>query len=62
MHKLFWGVAMVGAFIGGCVLILSVLGANGAPQEAAGAAIAMALGVLPYVLARAVDEMARPKA
>jgi hypothetical protein len=45
---------MLGSFIGGLILV-STLGGS-APQEAAGAAAAVAFGVLPYVFTRALEE------
>lgn len=40
------------ACLGGLMLLLSFAGAKSAPQEAAGAAIAIALAVIPYVVLR----------
>src|SRR5262245_2015770 len=48
---------MIGALLAGVVLVLTVTGANGAPQEAAGAAIAIGLAVIPYVFARSVEKL-----
>ena len=45
--------------VGGLLGLLTVAVASGAPQEAAGAALACASAVVPYVLARAVDELSR---
>lgn len=53
--------AAIGALLGGVVLVLSVVLSSGAPQQAAGAAIAVALAVIPYVLARANAESRRMK-
>lgn len=47
-------VTRVFAVIGGLVLIVGTVGANGAPQEAA-AGIAIALAVLPYVIFRTLQ-------
>lgn len=55
----FFFFAALGAVLGGLVLVLSVVGSSGAPQQAAGAAIAVALAVIPYVLARANAESRR---
>lgn len=57
--KFFWLIAMFGAICGGITLVGTFLGANGAPQEAAGAAIACALCVIPYVLARSLEGMSK---
>ena len=45
-------VTFISSCLGGIVLVLSFASANGAPQEAAGAALAMALAVIPYVIMR----------
>jgi hypothetical protein len=52
--KMFWWLAIIGA-VAGAIGLVSTFAANGAPQQAAGAAIAVALAVLPYCLARAVE-------
>lgn len=57
--KLFWVVAIIGAFLAGGELLLGVMGATSAPQQAAAAGIACALAVIPYVFARAIDELNR---
>ena len=57
--QVLWMCTIIGAVLGAIVLVLSFVSANGAPQEAAGAAIAVALAVIPYCLARAVQEFAR---
>lgn len=58
MVKLGWVLALLGALLAAFVLVVMVAGANGAPQEAAGAAIAAAIAVIPYVFARAVEALA----
>lgn len=55
MVKFLWVLALLGALGGGLVLLLTVGAAQGAPQQAAGAAVAVALAVIPYVLARAAE-------
>ena len=42
----------LGAILGGFILILGVAAARGAPQEAASAAMAMAITFIPYALFR----------
>jgi hypothetical protein len=54
---LLWLVALAGAGVGTLFFVLAVMGSNGAPQETAGAAMACAIAVLPYVAARAWDEL-----
>ncbi|WP_092000077.1 hypothetical protein [Polaromonas sp. OV174] len=48
-------VTRIGAVLGAIVLVIGFAGAKGAPQEAAVAALAIALAVIPYVLARCVQ-------
>jgi uncharacterized paraquat-inducible protein A len=52
--KFSWVLAVLGALIGGCVFAYTLLFADSAPKQAAGAAIAMAWVVLPYCFARAL--------
>ena len=55
--RLMWVLPILGAVAGAGMLALTLTSASGAPQEAAGAAIACAAAVIPYVLARAVDAL-----
>jgi hypothetical protein len=55
--KFLFGVAIAGSILGGLILVGGLIVSNGAPQEAAVAAIAVAFGVLPYCLARAAYGM-----
>ena len=48
-----WVITGLAACIAGAVLFLPFAGASGAPQEAAGAALALAICVIPYVFTRA---------
>lgn len=57
MRRLLWVLVILGVLAGGFVLFATMAMAKGAPQEAAGAALAVALAVLPYCLARAVGEL-----
>jgi hypothetical protein len=52
--KALWLVPIIGALLGSLVFLLTLASATGAPQEAAGHAMAIALAVIPYVLVRAV--------
>ena len=52
--RFFLFLSCVGSVIGGVVLIGGVATSQGAPQQAAAAAIAMALAVIPYVFARCI--------
>jgi len=62
MKAFLWVITILGSLLGGGVLVFGVIGAQGAPQEAAAAAIGIGLAVIPYCLARAVAEMGKPSA
>jgi hypothetical protein len=55
MRTFFWILTVLGSLMAAGVLVITVLLATGAPQQAAGAAIACAVAIIPYVLARAVE-------
>jgi sugar phosphate permease len=57
MRAILWVLTILGSLIGGLIFFLGFTSAKGAPQEAAAAAAGIAFGVLPYVCARAVDEL-----
>jgi len=52
-----WACAAAGAIMGGLDGFVGLAGAESAPQQAAAAAYAVALAVVPYVFARAFDEI-----
>jgi hypothetical protein len=55
-----WVLSLLGAVVGGLVLMVGVIGSSGAPQEAAAAGIACALAVIPYCFARAIEKLNSP--
>jgi hypothetical protein len=57
MRELLWLVALIGAGIGGLTTCGTLATANGAPQQAAGFALGLALACVPYVLARSWEEL-----
>jgi hypothetical protein len=57
--KIFWVVSMLAALVAGLFGFVTVTLANGAPQEAAGAAVACLIAIVPYVFARGVQELLR---
>jgi multisubunit Na+/H+ antiporter MnhE subunit len=57
MAKFTWVLSILGSILGAIILFFTLTTSKGAPQEAAGAAIALAFAILPYCLARAVTEM-----
>jgi len=59
VRKFLWGTTTVGALIGVLTIFTTLTRATGATQEAAGAALACAFSVVPYVIARAFDEFHR---
>jgi hypothetical protein len=56
MRSFLWVVTIIGSIIGVLVVVGGVAASKGAPQEAAAAAIGISLAVIPYCLARAVQE------
>jgi hypothetical protein len=61
VRKFLWGVTAFFGFISGINLVNTTITANGAPQQAAGAALSAAWVIVPYVICRAFDAMARPE-
>ncbi len=59
MKQLLWLVTIIGSIVGGMVVYVGVGAAKGAPQEAAAAAVGLAMAVIPYCLARAVSEIGK---
>jgi hypothetical protein len=61
VSRVFWVVAGAGAVIGAIQGGTGFYLATGAPQQAAAAALAAACAIVPYVVARAFDEVTRPR-
>jgi hypothetical protein len=59
MKKFLWILTAIGSVLGSLVALIGVAAANGAPQEAAAAAMGIAFAVIPYCLARAASEMGK---
>ncbi|HQP50264.1 MAG TPA: hypothetical protein PKX12_16180 [Spirochaetota bacterium] len=57
MQKVLWILTIVFSVIGALLFVGVLSSANGAPQEAAGAAMALCFSVIPYVISRAVSEL-----
>lgn len=57
MQKVLWALTMIGSFIGIALISITMRTAESAPQQAAGAAFAIAAAVIPYCLARAASEL-----
>jgi hypothetical protein len=57
LRVILWVLTIIGAAFGTLVLLSSLFSAQSAPQQAAAAAIAVALVVLPYCCARALSEL-----
>ena len=55
--KALWVIALICGVIGFVQGVLSVFGANSAPQQAAGAAMGIAWAVIPYCICRAIQQM-----
>lgn len=57
MRAFCWILTMLGCVIGGIVLVTTLASSTGAPQEAAGGAVAVAFGALPYFFTRALEAL-----
>lgn len=57
MVAFFWAITWIASVIAGLILAWTLTSAKGAPQEASGAALAMAFAVIPYVFTRALEAM-----
>lgn len=55
MVRVLYGVTLIATAIGALVLVLGFVAAKSAPQEAAAAALAIAIAVIPYVFTRSVQ-------
>lgn len=53
--KICWGVTAAASCFALVFFFNALAGANGAPQEAAGAAIALAMVAIPYIFTRSVE-------
>lgn len=57
MKAFCWVVTLICCGIATLTLFTAMTQSNGAPQEAAGAAIACAIAIIPYVFSRAISEL-----
>ena len=57
MKTLFYIITLLGAILGGFQLFSTLAFAESAPQEASGAAIALAFAAIPYIFARSVEKL-----
>jgi hypothetical protein len=57
MRHLAYAFTVIGSLIGGYELLNTMAFADSAPQQAAGAGMALAWAVLPYCFARAVEKL-----
>jgi ammonia channel protein AmtB len=57
MAKLMWMVTVIMSLVGAVIGFTGISAANGAPQEAAAAAMGLACAVIPYCAARALSEL-----
>jgi hypothetical protein len=55
--KAAWILVVITSSIGALMLLLTFAASNGAPQEAAGAALAIGMAAIPYCFARALTEI-----
>lgn len=57
--RVFWALSLIADALAAFVVYVGMVQANGAPQEAAVAALGCFICIMPYVFARAVDEISR---
>ena len=61
MIQLFYALTVLGTLIGGYEFLSMLSNAESAPQQAAGAAMAIGWALIPYILARSCHEVERLK-
>jgi hypothetical protein len=61
MKTFCWIVTILSCVIAGIQLFDTLLRSQSAPQQAAGAGLAIAIAVIPYVFSRAVSELSGEK-
>ena len=57
MKIFFWVISLLSAIGAGMLLFFTIMSSNGAPQEAAGAAMSCAVAIIPYIFARAFEKL-----
>lgn len=57
--KFFWVLTLIASVLGGIGLFFIAISPASAPQQAAGAAIAIGVAVIPYVFTRAVEGLTK---
>ncbi|CAA2106093.1 hypothetical protein [Variovorax paradoxus] len=55
MIAFFFSLTALGAVAGGALLAFTIFGSQSAPQQAAGAAMALGLAVIPYIFSRCIQ-------
>jgi hypothetical protein len=58
--KICWGITAFATLPAAICLLATFSGSASAPQEAAGAAMACAIVIIPYVFTRAIEGLAQP--
>jgi outer membrane lipoprotein-sorting protein len=61
MTNAFWAISLIAAIVAGLSYWSGMAEADSAPKQAAVAAMAAAVAVIPYCAARAVSELCRGK-
>jgi hypothetical protein len=59
MKYVLFVITIVAAIISAILLLVGVVRANGAPQEAAAEAMAAAITIIPYCMARSVEALSK---
>jgi hypothetical protein len=58
IRRILWALTAFSSFVAALLFLAFMESAKSAPQEAAGAAIALGCAIIPYVFTRAIDELA----
>jgi hypothetical protein len=55
-----WGITLIASCIAAFMLFGAIVSSQSAPQQAAGAALALGVVVIPYVFTRCIEAVSRP--
>lgn len=57
MLPMLWAITVVATVVAAFIAMWSIVGATGAPQQAAGAAVALCVAVIPYIFTRCFERI-----
>ena len=58
--RFFWGITLLSGIFGAVIIFFTSVVAKGAPQEAAGYAMACAVAIVPYIFTRSAQALFGP--